>query len=99
MCIRDSLEHRGRLAHIGVADDDVQPAVLLSVSVRLIPGVDDGAGTGGRAGDTLPDVVSPLADAVCGSTGCGGDLARAAGDLAADQEPVSYTHLRAHETV
>ena len=40
------LEHRGRLAHVGVADDDVQPAVPLGVGVRLVAGVDDRPATG-----------------------------------------------------
>src|ERR1035437_889599 len=64
----------------------MQPTVFLGVSVRLIPGVDDRARTRGSAGDALPDVVRPLADAVGRSTGCGGDLAGATDDLAADQE-------------
>ncbi len=35
------LEHRGGLAHVGVADDDVQPPVFLGVGVRFVAGVDD----------------------------------------------------------
>ncbi len=60
------LEHRGGLAHVGVADDDVQAAVLLGVRVRLVAGVDDRPATGWwrwrrpprcarRAGETLYD--------------------------------------------
>ena len=43
------LEHRGGLAHVGVADDDVQAAVALGVGVRLVAGVDDRPGAGGGA--------------------------------------------------
>ena len=42
------LEHRGGLAHVGVADDDVEPAVLLGVGVRLVAGVDDRPAAGRR---------------------------------------------------
>ena len=35
------LEQRRGLAHVGVADDDVQAAVALGVGVRLVAGVDD----------------------------------------------------------
>src|SRR3954451_23526242 len=38
---RADLEVRRHLAHVGVADDDVQPPVALRVRVRLIAGVDD----------------------------------------------------------
>src|SRR5664279_6591717 len=64
----------------------MKPTVLLGVRVWLIPGVDDGARAGRGAGDALPDVVSPLAEAVGRPAGCGGDLAGATGDLTADQE-------------
>src|SRR5674476_230709 len=57
---RADLEHRGRLAHVGIAHDDMQPAVLLGVGVRLVPRVDDGPRTRGGAGDALPDVIRPL---------------------------------------
>src|SRR3712207_6876103 len=35
-----------------------------SVGVRLVAGVDDRPGAGGRRGDALPDVLGALADAV-----------------------------------
>jgi hypothetical protein len=38
---RAQLEIAGDLAHVRVADDHVQAAVLLRVGVRLVPGVDD----------------------------------------------------------
>src|SRR5665647_2310061 len=72
---RADLEHRGRLAHVGVTHDDVQPAVLLGVGVRLVPRVDDGPRTRGGAGDALPDVVRPLTQAVCRPACRGRDLA------------------------
>ena len=40
---RGDLEHRGGLAHVGVADDHVEPAEPLGVGVRLVAGVDDRA--------------------------------------------------------
>src|SRR4029079_5408387 len=58
------LEQRGGLAHVGVADDHVQAAVLLGVGVRLVAGVDDRPAAGGRAADALPDVLGTLGHGV-----------------------------------
>src|SRR6202022_2571687 len=41
------LEHGGGLAHVGVADDDVQPPVFFGVGVRLVAGVDNRPAAGG----------------------------------------------------
>ena len=35
------LQVRGHLAHVGVADDDVEPPVLVGIGMRLVAGVDD----------------------------------------------------------
>ena len=59
---RTHLEQRRRLGQVGVADDDMQAAVLLGVRVRLVPGVDDGTRAGRRRGDAFPDVLSALAE-------------------------------------
>src|SRR5690606_24985232 len=48
----------GDLAHGRVADDHVEAAVQVRVPVRLVAGVDDGAGAGGGGGDRLPHVVA-----------------------------------------
>jgi len=60
---RADLEHRAGLAHVGVADDDVQPSVLLGVGVGLVAGVDDRPAAGGGAGDAFPDVLGALGQA------------------------------------
>ena len=70
------LEHRGRLAHVRVADDDVQPPVVLGVGVRLVAGVDDRPAAGGRRRHALPDVVGPLAHGVRGALGRGAPACR-----------------------
>jgi len=80
------LEQRGDLVHVGVADDDVQPAVALGVGERLVPGVDDRPGPGRRRGDALPDVLGPLGQAVHGPAGGLQYLAGAADELPGDQE-------------
>ena len=80
------LEHRGRLAHVGVADDDVQPAVLLGVGVRLVAGVDDRPAARRGAADALPDVLGALADGVGRAARRLGDLAGAHHDLPGHQE-------------
>ena len=80
------LEERRVLAHVGVADDDVEAAVALGVGVRLVAGVDDRAAAGGRRADALPDVLGPLGDGVRGAAGGVQDLAGAGVDLAADEE-------------
>ena len=55
------LEEGGVLAHVGVADDDVQPAIALGVSVGFVTGVDDGPRAGRRGRHAFPDVLGPLA--------------------------------------
>ena len=80
------LQQRGRLAHVGVADDDVQPAVLLGVGVRLVAGVDDRPAPRGRAGDALPDVLRALAHRVERTARRLGHLAGADDDLPGHQE-------------
>ena len=47
---------------VGVADDDVQPAVLLRVGVRLVAGVDDRALERRLEADLDLEVVGPLAE-------------------------------------
>ena len=56
------LQVGGDLAHVGVADDDVEPAVLLGVAVRLVAGVDDRALQRGLEPDLLLEEVGPLAE-------------------------------------
>ena len=80
------LEQRGRLAHVRVADDDVQPPVPFGVGVRFVPGVDDRPGPGGGAGDALPDVVGPLGQAVGRTARRLQHLAGAGDQLPGDQE-------------
>jgi hypothetical protein len=58
----------------------------LGVGVRLVAGVDDRAAARRRAGDALPDVLGPLADAVDGAARRLQHLAGADDDLPADQE-------------
>ena len=80
------LEHRRRLAHVRVADDDVQPPVVLGVGMRFVPGVDDGSAAGRRRGHALPDVVGPLAHGIRRALGRHDELAGAGGELPADEE-------------
>ena len=58
---RADLEERGDLGQVGVADDDVQAAVLLRVAVRLVPGVDDRALERRLEPDLLLEEVGSLA--------------------------------------
>ena len=76
------------LRHVGVAHDDVEPPVLLGVGVRLVPGVDDGAGVHGLQADLRLEEVRALGDLVLGvlEVVLRPDLARAREDLARDQE-------------
>ena len=83
---RPHLEQRRHLAHVRVADDHVQAAVALGVGVRLVAGVDDRPRPGGGAGDALPDVLGALAQAVDGAARGLQHLARAADELAGDEE-------------
>ena len=80
------LEQRRRLAHVRVADDDVQPAVALGVGVRLVAGVDDRPGPGRRRRHALPDVLGALAHAVDRAARGLQHLAGAADDLPGDEE-------------
>ena len=83
---RADLEQHGRLAHVRVADDDVQAAEALGVRVRLVTGVDDRTGAGRRGRHALPDVLRALAHAVDRSTRRLQHLAGAADDLPGDEE-------------
>ena len=81
------LEHRGRLAHVGVADDDVQAAVLLGVGVRLVAGVDDRPATGWWRCETPSQMCSARwLTAYDAPRGGLRDLAGADDDLAGHQE-------------
>ena len=55
-----TLEVGGGLGEVGVADDHVQPAVLVGIGVRLVAGVDDAALEGGLQADLDLDVVGAL---------------------------------------
>ena len=59
---RPDLEVRRHLGQVGVADDDVEPSVLLRVGMRLIAGVDDGPFERGLETDLDLEVVGTLAD-------------------------------------
>jgi hypothetical protein len=83
---RPDLEQGGRLGHVAVADDDVQPAEPLRVGVRLVAGVDDRSAARRRGRHALPDVLGSLADAVDRAAGREQHLAGSADDLAGDQE-------------
>ena len=76
------------LGEVGVADDHVQPAVLLGVGVRLVAGVDDRPLERGLEADLDLEVVGALADleAVLAAVLADPDPAGAADDLAADEE-------------
>ena len=56
----------GGLAEVGVADDHVQPPVLVRRRVGFVAGVDDGAADGGLQADFGLEKVRPLADLVAG---------------------------------
>jgi hypothetical protein len=75
-----------RLAHVGVADDHVQPPEPLRIGVRLVPGVDDRPGPGGGRRHAFPDVLGALADAVHRAARGLQHLPGAADDLPRDQE-------------
>ena len=82
------LEVGADLAHVRVADDHVQPAVLLRVGVRLVPGVDDGPLERGLQADLDLEEVGALADleARAAAVGADADPAGAADHLPGDEE-------------
>ena len=53
-------ERHGGLGHIGIAHDDVHAAEAFGIAVWFIPGIDDGARTGGGRRHAFPDLVCPL---------------------------------------
>ena len=85
------LEQRGVLAHVRVADDDVQAAVLVGVGVRLVAGVDDAALERGLQPDLDLDVVGALRELVARLVArrAEADPARAADDLAGRRRTAS----------
>ena len=83
--------------HVGVADDDVQPPVLLGVGVGLVAGVDDRPLQRGLEADLLLEEVGPLADSWYGTSSApspalAADLARAAEQLAGDEVRGDLAH-------
>ncbi len=64
----------------------MQAAVLLGVGMRLVAGVDDRTAAGGRRRHAFPDVLGALAQAERRRLGGLQHLARAADELAGDQE-------------
>ena len=101
------LEVRRDLGQVGVADDDVQPAVLLGVRVRLVPGVDDRPLQRGLEADLDLEEVGALADleAVLAPVLPDADPAGPADHLAGDEErrqvpdDVGERRLAAHQVV
>ena len=86
MLVGSDLQERRVLAHVRVADDDVEPAEALGVCVRLVAGVDDRPAAGGRRRHPFPDVLGALRKAEHRSA-CGlQDLARSGVDLPAHEE-------------
>jgi hypothetical protein len=51
---------------VGVADDDVQPAIEVGARVRLVPGVDDRALERGLQADLGLEEVGPLGELIAG---------------------------------
>lgn len=101
------LEIGGDLREVGIADDHMEPAVLLGVGVGLVPGVDDGALERRLQADLDLEVVGALADleAVLVAVLPDTDPARARDDLARDEERRQMAHdvrerrLPLHEVV
>ena len=83
---RADLEQGRGLAHVAVADDDVQSSVEVGIGVRLVTGVDDRTGPRGGARDALPHVVGPLAQAVHRAARGLEHLAGAGDELPRDEE-------------
>src|SRR5699024_8276733 len=69
-----------------VPGDHVQPTVQVGVRVRLVPGVDDRPGPGGRRAGRLPEVVGALAEAVHRTAGGDLHVPGAGEDLPGDEE-------------
>ena len=82
------LEVGRRLGEVRVADDDVQPPVLVGVGVRLVAGVDDAALERGLQADLDLDVVGALRQLEAGLVAgrADADPARAGDHLAGHQE-------------
>src|SRR5262245_58250346 len=80
------LEIGRHLGHVGVAHDDVKPAVFLGVRVRLVARVDDGPRGGGGPRDLLADVLGPLGEAVVEAARRLQHLARPREDLPSDEK-------------
>ena len=75
------------LTHIGIADDHVQSPEALGVGMGFVSGVDDRAGSRGRARDPLPDMGCPLADTeACTTAGVLIDFSGPRPDLSGHQE-------------
>ena len=81
-------QQRRRLRHVGITDDDVQPAVQSRIGMGLVAGVDDGPGSGRRRGNTLPHVIGALGEREMGVLGVVGrdHMTGTRQDLPRDQE-------------
>ncbi len=90
------LEQGRVLAHVRVADDHVQAAVLVGVGVRLVAGVDDAPFERGLQADLDLDVVGALRDLVARlvARGAQAHAARAAHDLPGHEEGREPRHDR-----
>ncbi len=105
--VRAELEVGRDLGEVGVADDDVQPAVLLGDGVRLVAGVDDRALQRRLEADLDLEVVGALGDleAVAAAVLADADPAGAAHDLPGDEErrevpdDLGERRLPAHQVV
>src|SRR3954451_19856366 len=101
------LEVRGYLGEVGVADDDVQAAVLGRIRVRLVPGVDDRPLQRRLQADLDLEVVGPLAEleAVVATVLADADATGPGEDLPTDEEgrqvldDVRERRLPAHQIV
>ena len=85
------LEQRRHLAHVGVADDDVEPPVLLRIGVRLVARVDDGPLQRGLQAHLGLEEVGSLGQLVADAAALrpralGPNLPRAGEHLAAHEE-------------
>ena len=93
---RADLQERRDLAQVRVADDHVQPAVLLRIGVRLVARVDDRALQRRLEPDLLLEEVGALADLEVDGFGAvlGADLARAGEHLPRDEPRDEVAHER-----